>query len=254
MGNDLVDNTAKEFRKGFNKIFYGVDNYTYNYQIKELENIQKLDFLKDSLYSFDSLNNLLNNFLRYNFVSLNNYIYTIDNSFRFGFFVKRENSLYNTKTSYVNWMSSIPKEEIASDSLNSFQKIKNYEKLSSDEDITNKLKTDWVKRNMLYNDNSNSSLIDETPSVKKKNPTLKSINNKEIIDQAFSMIMDKRYNVTKVISSFSNTGVTQLILDDTKEKNTFSGEKDRFRYINSNQNIDVMIKAYLRGFNKKVGG
>jgi hypothetical protein len=83
---------------------------------------------------------------------------------------------------------------------------------------------------------------------------LKNINNKDIMSQAIDMIMDQRYNITRVIDSFSRTNIDKLVITDTKERNLFSGGHEKVRFINSNQNIDVMIKSYLNGFNKKVGG
>jgi hypothetical protein len=67
------------------------------------------------------------------------------------------------------------------------------------------------------------------------------------------MLMDQRYNVTKVIGSFSNTNISNLVIMDTKEKDLFSGSHEQVRFINSNQKIDVMVNTYLDGFVKKVG-
>lgn len=251
MGGDLIDSTKSEFKKGFNNIFYGIGNYTYNYTIEDSANLDKLDFLKNSLFVFDSLNKLLNKFLRYNFVSINNYLYTIDNSFRLGFFVKKDAEVNVNNKIFTNWMSIVPESDTDPNKLNAIQKIRNYEKTASDNDIENKARLDWVKNNMLYNSGNTSS----TDYVLRKNKpiALKDINNKEMIDQAFSMLMDKRYNVTKVINSFMGTNVTQLVILDTKEKDLFSSSHDQVRFINSNQNLDVMIKSYLNGFSKKAG-
>ena len=67
------------------------------------------------------------------------------------------------------------------------------------------------------------------------------------------MLMDQKYNVTKVINSFKDTNITDLIITDTKEKEMFSGSHEPVRFINSNQSVDVMIKTYLSGFNERVG-
>jgi len=71
--------------------------------------------------------------------------------------------------------------------------------------------------------------------------------------QAIDMLMDQRYNVTKVIDSFTKTNITKLNILDDKEKDLYTNTHEQVRFINSNQNIDVMIKSYLGGFRRKVG-
>jgi hypothetical protein len=104
---------------------------------------------------------------------------------------------------------------------------------------------------MLYNKNNGTSTGYIVPQP--RSAPLKDINNKEAVSQAFSMIMDKRYNASRVINSFASTNITSLIISDTKEKDLFSGSHQQVRFINSNQKIDVMVNNYLSGFTKKVG-
>ena len=37
MGADLIDSLRDEFKRGFNSVFYGIGNYTYNYTLAELD-------------------------------------------------------------------------------------------------------------------------------------------------------------------------------------------------------------------------
>lgn len=252
MGVDLLDDIKNEFQRGFNNIFYGIKNYTYDYKVGEITELEKLNFLKNSLIGYDSLNKLLDSFLKYNFISTNKYTYTIDKSFKFGFFVKKDENRYLEENRFTDWIGNTPNIESDSNKLNTLQRIKEYEITTSNSEISEKLKMDWVKNNMLKNNNKNTT----TGYIAEKNrvpATLKNINNKEVLSQAFSMLMDQKYNATKVIESFTKTNVTKLSIVDTKEKDLFYGEHNEVRFINSNQNIDVMIKTYLSGFNRKVG-
>jgi hypothetical protein len=92
MGNDLIESMKNEVKKGFNNIFYNIKNYTYDYRVADLNDLEKLNFLRNSLISFDGLNKVLNSFLRYNFVSTNSYFYTTDKKFKMGFFVKKDST------------------------------------------------------------------------------------------------------------------------------------------------------------------
>lgn len=251
MGTDLIDSLRDEFKRGFNNIFYGIGNYTYNYTLAELDDQDKIMILRNSLVTFDSLNKLLNSFLRYNFVTTNKYLYTIDKNFRMGFFIKSGDRNINVNNLFTNWMLAVPSSAASSDNLNALQKIKEYEKVTSDTDIVNRDRIEWIKNHLLYN-NTNGKTTDYVVN-KPRNPSLKDINNKDIVSQAFSMLMDQRYNVAKVISSFANTNISNLVIVNTKEKDLFSGSHEQVRFINSNQKIDVMVNSYLNGFTKKVG-
>jgi len=92
----------KEFKRGFNNIFYGISNYTYDYKVADEAELDKLNFLKNSLTGYDSLNKLLNSFLKYNFISTNKYIYTIDKDFKFGFFVKKDGKIINDSKRFTD--------------------------------------------------------------------------------------------------------------------------------------------------------
>jgi hypothetical protein len=102
MGTDLIEALTDDFKRGFNNIFYGIGNYTYNYTLDELDDKQKTSFLRDSLVNFDSLNKMLTAFLRYNFISTNDYLYTIDKDFRMGFFTKKEDRGISSNNIFTN--------------------------------------------------------------------------------------------------------------------------------------------------------
>jgi hypothetical protein len=102
MGTDLIDALRDEFKRGFNNIFYGIGNYTYDYTLTELDEQQRIKFLRDSLVKFDSLNKMLNSFLRYNFISTNSFLYTIDSDFRMGFFTKTDDENLSGDNLFTN--------------------------------------------------------------------------------------------------------------------------------------------------------
>ena len=56
-----------------------------------------------------------------------------------------------------------------------------------------------------------------------------------------------------VIVSFENLDINKTIIKDDKFKEKFSGSHKNYRYVNTNQSIDTMIKNYMNGFTGKVG-
>ena len=263
LGSNLINTLRNDIINSFNTLLYNFsreDNEAEididalvledNMKPKEVENIlqAQTNFLKTVLVDYKSFNKTLSKFLEYSFRPINDSWYTIDDRFRLGFytFVPEENGISSSR--FVDWIES-SKNNININKYNTLERIRLYEEYSSENISDQLIKEDIMANRTTKTLGKDFSFIPALPEAKQKI----NVNNLDLIRQGFEVIMDDRYKSYNVIVSFNNLDINDTIIKDDKFKEKFSGSHKNYRYVNTNQSIDTMIKNYMNGFTGKVG-
>lgn len=149
---------------------------------------------------------------------------------------------------FVDWIES-SKNNININKYNTLERIRLYEEYSSENVSDQLIKEDIMENRTTKTVGKDFSFIPALPQGKQKI----NVNNLDLIRQGFEMIMDDRYKSYNVIASFDNLDINDTIIKDDKFKEKFTGSHKNYRYVNTNQSIDTMIKNYMNGFTGKVG-
>lgn len=263
LGSNLINTLRNDIINSFNTLFYNFsreDNKAEididaliledNMKPKEVESrLQaQTDFIKTVLVDYKSFSKTLSKFLEYSFRPINDSWYTIDDRFRLGFYTFVPETISMSSSRFVDWIES-SKNNININKYNTLERIRLYEEYSSENVSDQLIKEDIMENRTTKTVGKDFSFIPVLPQGKQKI----NVNNLDLIRQGFEMIMDDRYKSYDVIVSFENLDINKTIIKDDKFKEKFSGSHKNYRYVNTNQSIDTMIKNYMNGFTGKVG-